>query len=131
MAYTFESLQVWQRALEYDDLACAFAAALPQAERFGLSDQLRRASASIGLNIAEGSTSVTDPEKHRFLGYAIRSLIETIGAQRLAVRRGYRLDPTLIAATDAVGLTLYNELQAFRAAVRRRITARRRTERSR
>lgn len=124
MTYKFESLRVWQRALEYDDRACAFAAALPKAERFGLSDQLRRASGSIGLNIAEGSTSQTDREKHRFFGYAIRSLLETVAAQRLALRRGYSVAPALVAATDEVGLALYNELQAFRAAVRRRIKSR-------
>jgi four helix bundle protein len=112
---------VWQHALEYDDLACAFAAALPPVERFGLSDQLRRASGSIGLNIAEGTTSQTDPEKHRFLGYAIRSFLETVAAQRLAVRRGYTVDAELIARTDAHGEELYRELQSFRAAVRRRI----------
>lgn len=127
MAYAFESLRVWQHALEYDDLACAFAAALPSAERFGLSQQLRRASSSIGLNIAEGTTSQTDREKHRFLGYAIRSFLETVAAQRLAIRRGYEVDPELIARADAHGEELYRELQSFRAAVRRRIPKRKRT----
>ena len=126
MPDAFESLKVWQHALSYDDLACAFAAALPHVERFGLTDQLRRASSSIGLNIAEGTTSTTDPEKHRFLGYAIRSFLETVAAQRLAVRRGYHVPADLIARADAAGEELFRELQAFRAAVRRRIPAKRR-----
>lgn len=121
MPYAFEKLRVWRDALGYDDLACAFAVALPAGERFGLSEQIRRASGSIGLNIAEGSTSQTDREKHRFLGYAIRSLIETVAAQRLAAQRGYHLPPHLVARTDAAGEALYRELQAFRLAVRRRI----------
>lgn len=124
MPYAFESLRIWQHALEYDDLACAFAAALPSSERFGLTDQLRRASASIGLNIAEGTTSLSDREKNRFIGYSVRSFLETVAAQRLALRRGYRVDAELVTRIDLFGETFYKELQAFRKAVRRRIDKR-------
>lgn len=129
MAYTFESLRVWQSALDYDERVCSFAAALPAGERYGLAEQLRRASMSVALNIAEGTTSQTDREKHRFLGYAIRSLVETIAAQRIAHRRGYPVDAALVAQADGAGEELYRQLQAFRTSVRRRIRQSRRPQR--
>ena len=63
MAYKFEKLAVWQRALEYVDLVYAVAEALPRAEDFNLKSQITRAASSIALNIAEGSTSQTDAEQ--------------------------------------------------------------------
>lgn len=122
MAYAFEDLRVWQAALAYDDLVCRFAAVLPPSERFGLTTQARRASSSIALNIAEGSTSQSDPEKARFLGYAIRSLVDTVAVQRLAERRGYATeDPT--REMYATGQRLFKQLQAFRQAVLQRVEA--------
>lgn len=122
MTYAFEKLKVWQAALVYDDLVCDLANSLPSSERFGLAAQARRASASIGLNIAEGSTSQSDPEKARFLGYAVRSLLETVAVQRLAERRGY-VSEDQTREMYAAGQRLFKQLQAFRTAVLQRVKA--------
>lgn len=119
MAYSFEKLRVWEAALAYDDLVCDLANCLPRSERFGLVAQVRRASASISLNIAEGSTSQSNPEKARFLGYAIRSLIETVAIQRVAERRGY-VTKKDTRELYAAGQRLFKQLQAFRQTVLQR-----------
>jgi four helix bundle protein len=54
--HKFENLEVWKLAIEYVDLCYNIADALPDTERFNLSSQLKRASTSVALNIAEGST---------------------------------------------------------------------------
>jgi hypothetical protein len=54
--YKFQKLQVYQLALEYADAVHGMSERLPQKERFNLSSQIERASTSIVLNIAEGST---------------------------------------------------------------------------
>ncbi len=54
------------------------AISLPDYERSGLSDQLRRAVSSILFNIAEGSGSESDKEFLRFLHISRKSLYETI-----------------------------------------------------
>ena len=41
----------------------------------------------MALNIAEGSTGQTDAEQARFLGLAIRSLLETVACQHIISRR--------------------------------------------
>ena len=84
--HKFEKLEVWQLAVEYVDLCYVIAEQLPRQEEFNLASQLRRAAVSIALNIAEGSTGQTDPEQARFIGMAIRSLVETVACQHL-IRR--------------------------------------------
>ncbi|WP_425392422.1 four helix bundle protein [Ekhidna sp.] len=87
MAFKFENLRVWQRALELtgdiDELTKMF----PSDERFILTSQLKRATDSICLNIAEGSTGQSNKEFAKFLGYAQRSGIEVISCLYVGRRR--------------------------------------------
>lgn len=50
----------------------------PREEIYVLTAQLKRASDSISLNIAEGSTGQSNAEFKRFLSYALRSNIEVV-----------------------------------------------------
>ncbi|MCK5794330.1 MAG: four helix bundle protein [Anaerolineales bacterium] len=54
--YKFQSLYVYQLALDYIDKIYEVVDNLPVGERCNLSSQLVRAATSIALNIAEGST---------------------------------------------------------------------------
>ena len=51
-------------------------ASFPREELYGLTSQLRRASTSIGANIAEGCGKDSDREFGRFLGIALGSASE-------------------------------------------------------
>jgi four helix bundle protein len=115
--HKFEKLEVWQLAIEYTDLCYALAEQLPRREEYNLGSQLRRAAVSVALNIAEGSTSLSDAEQARFLEIAIRSLIETVACQHLIHRRGY-LDTTAVLR-DAYQASekLVAKLQAMRRAI--------------
>jgi four helix bundle protein len=83
MPYKFEQLDVWKLALDYIDLIYKLAEKLPRGEEYNLKSQITRAATSIALNIAEGSQGQSDAEQARFLGMAIRSLIETVACQRI------------------------------------------------
>jgi four helix bundle protein len=87
MAFKFENLTVWQRAIELtgsvDDLTKSF----PKEELYVLTTQIKRAADSIALNIAEGSTGQSNKEFGRFLGMAIRSGIEVVSCLYIAKRR--------------------------------------------
>ena len=72
----FEKLNVYQKALKFTANIYEFSKKLPDTEKYGLISQLRRASASIVLNIAEGSGSGSDMEFSRFLRIAMRSTYE-------------------------------------------------------
>jgi four helix bundle protein len=89
MKFKFERLVVWQKSLDLADKVHELAKHFPKEEMFVLSSQLRRAADSVSLNIAEGSTSQTNPEQKRFLSIALRSNMEVVGGLHLARRRGY------------------------------------------
>ena len=115
--HKFEKLEVWQLAIEYVDLCYDIAGKLPQEEKYNLTSQLQRAAVSVALNIAEGSTSQTNPEQARFLGMSIRSLVETVACQHLIHRRNYLDDTTPLREAYQASEKLVAKLQAMRRAV--------------
>jgi len=114
MPYKFEQLEVWKLALDYLDLIYKLAEGLPRSEDYNLKSQVTRAATSITLNIAEGSQGQSDAEQSRFLGMAIRSLIETVACQKIIQRRGYIQNETLLDQAYDSSQTLARKLQAFR-----------------
>ena len=114
MPFKFERLEVWQLALEYVDLIYELAGQLPRSEDFNLNSQITRAATSIALNIAEGSTGQSDAEQNRFLGLAVRSLIETVACQRLIKRRGYLKNNDILVNTESKAQLLAKKLHSFR-----------------
>ncbi len=114
MPYKFEKLEVWKLALEYLNLIYAIANKLPALEEYNLKSQIVRAATGISLNIAEGSTSQTDREQARFLGIAVRSLIETVACQHVIRQRGYLKDPTPLDEAYQFSEKLFAKIQAFR-----------------
>lgn len=87
MAFKFEDLRVWQKAVELSGIIADISMKFPKEEQYVLTSQIKRAADSISLNIAEGSTGQTNPEFKRFLAISIRSGIEVIGCIYLAKRR--------------------------------------------
>lgn len=87
MAVKFESLVAWQKALELSFEIHELTRTFPHEELFVLTSQMKRAADSVSLNIAEGSTSQSNPEFKKFLGYAIRSGVEVVGCLYLGRKR--------------------------------------------
>lgn len=114
MAYKFEQLEVWELALDYIDLIYGLVRELPKPEEYNLKSQIVRAATSVSLNIAEGSTGLSDAEQARFLSISIRSLIETVACLHIIHRRGYLADPEPLRAAYRASETLFAKLQAFR-----------------
>ena len=54
--FNFEKLDVWQEAIQFADLVYELTGDFPGEERFGLTNQMRRAAVSISSNLAEGSS---------------------------------------------------------------------------
>jgi four helix bundle protein len=117
MAFKFEQLEVWQQSLDYIGLIYTIAAELPDDERFNMRSQLTRAATSINLNIAEGSTGQTDAEQSRFLGLALRSLIETVACQHIIHRRGWLTDTTFLRQAYRQAGVLAARLQTMRKTI--------------
>lgn len=71
----YERLDAYRCALRFAGLAFQIVEALPRGNSH-LADQLRRASVSIALNIAEGSGKTTDKERRRYHAIARGSAME-------------------------------------------------------
>jgi len=76
--YSFEKLDVWQRARKLNSKIYTITKKFPKAETYGLVQQLRRASISISSNLAEGSSRNTYRDKARFTNIAYSSLMEVL-----------------------------------------------------
>ncbi|GEO06566.1 four helix bundle protein [Adhaeribacter aerolatus] len=72
----FKDLLIWQRSHQLTLNIYKTSASFPAEKKFGLTSQIRRASASIPTNIAEGSGRQSYAEFHRFLTIAMGSASE-------------------------------------------------------
>jgi len=85
----FEDVRAWQMARELTNLIYDVTESGEFSRDFGLKDQIRRASASIMHNIAEGFDAGSDAEFINFLKYARRSASEVQSELYLATDRRY------------------------------------------
>jgi four helix bundle protein len=107
--FRFEKLDVWQLAIEFSDEIYSATRTFPNDERFGLTNQLRRAAVSIAANIAEGSGRFSDRDFVRFIEIAYGSLMETVSHLKIAQRQSFITDePTesLLAIADRLARML-------------------------
>jgi four helix bundle protein len=71
------------------ELVYAMSSRFPDAERFGLTAQMRRTAVSVPSNIAEGAARRSTLEYQRFLSIARGSLSELDTQMHIAQRLGY------------------------------------------
>lgn len=74
--FGFEKLAVWKEARILTVLIYDLTEKFPDKEKFGLTNQMRRASVSIGANIAEGSSRFSAKEQAHFYSISYGSLME-------------------------------------------------------
>jgi len=74
--HRFKDLEIWNQNRTLCTYIYAITSTFPDAERFGLTNQLRRASVSIPSNIAEGASRSSGKDFSRFLEIAIGSAYE-------------------------------------------------------
>jgi len=117
MRFKFENLIIWQDAMKLGEQVNSLANKFPPKELYNLNSQIRRAADSVALNISEGSISQTNPEQHKFIGYAIRSLAEVVTCLHKAKMREYLTDSEFQLYYDAT-YKLMNMLIAFKKKIK-------------
>src|ERR1700737_3172353 len=90
--FNFEKLDVWQKAIDFADFIYSATRDFPSEERFGLTNQMRRAGISVSSNIAEGSSRMSQTDFARFLEIGTGSLFEVV-SQSFVARRQEFLSP--------------------------------------
>lgn len=86
VAFPFENFLVYRKALDWVELAETVCAAARRRVSADLLDQLRRASSSVVLNVAEGAAK-WGPDRQRFFKIARGSLFECVPIVQIIHRR--------------------------------------------
>lgn len=82
---TFRDLVAWKRGMELARMIYRETMEMPDTERFGLTNQMRRAAVSIPSNIAEGFGRESRPDLLKFLRTSRGSLNELATQYELAI----------------------------------------------
>ena len=90
--HQFKELLIWKKSRHFCSEIYSITSSFPSDEKFGITNQLRRASVSIPSNIAEGSSRNSNKDFARFLEIAIGS--------------GYEIETQLLIASDLEFLKL-------------------------
>lgn len=93
---SFTDLVAWKKSHEFALDIYKITKQFPSDEKYGLIDQLRRASISITSNIAEGFSRRTSKEKIRFYYTAFGSLLEIQSQLLISKDLGFIKDIELI-----------------------------------
>lgn len=87
--FNFEKLDVWRKAIDFADSVYRVTGAFPEDERFGLTNQMRRAAVSISSNIAEGSSRSSRADYSRFIEIATGSIFEVVSQSTIARNQSF------------------------------------------
>ena len=92
--FNFQKLDVWRKAIDFADLIYNKTRAFPSDERFGLTNQLRRAAVSISSNIAEGSSRMSQIDFARFIEIGTGSVFEVVSQAFIAKKQSFLTEET-------------------------------------
>src|SRR5216117_675259 len=87
--FNFEKLETWQEAIAFADQLYELTSNFPPDERFGLTNQMRRAAVSISSNLAEGSSRSSRPDFARFVEIGTGSLFEVVSQSFIGRRQEF------------------------------------------
>jgi four helix bundle protein len=76
--YGFERLEAWQDSRVLVRIIYSVTRQFPPEEKFGLTNQIRRAAVSISSNIAEGSARATAKDQGHFYQMSYGSCLEVL-----------------------------------------------------
>jgi four helix bundle protein len=107
----FRQLKVWEKAHALTLAVYRTTVAFPREEVYGITSQMRRCSASVAANLAEGCGRTGDGDFHRLLNIAAGSAVEL----------GYFL--LLACDLDLISVESYGALEKDALEVQRRLAS--------
>ena len=87
--FNYEKLETWREAIAFANLVYTVTKGFPTDERFGLTNQMRRAAVSVSSNIAEGSSRNSKNDFTRFVEIATGSVFEVVSQAFVAKEQGF------------------------------------------
>jgi len=108
----FEDLNIWQNAQDLAVSVYKVTQTFPSSEIYGITNQIRRSSASISANIAEGFGRKTNKDKLHFYVVAYGSLLETKNFVYLAKKLNFINEESVTDLLDTI-LVLQKQMNVF------------------
>ena len=99
--FNYEKLEAWKKAIALANLIYGATKTFPAEERFGLTNQLRRAAVSISSNLAEGCSRSSKQDFARFVEIAAGSAFEVASQSIIARDQGYLAEAQFRLIQDA------------------------------
>jgi four helix bundle protein len=107
--HRFKDLQIWKLSRKLCSDIYIVTSIFPDSEKFGLTNQLRRASVSVPSNIAEGCSRTSNKDFSRFLEISIGSIYEIETQLLIAFDLGYidqlKLDELCLTIEQIIKMT--------------------------
>ena len=87
--FNFERPDTWNEAIAFADIVYQLTRGFPAEERFGLTNQMRRAAVSISSNLAEGCSRSSRLDYARFVEIATGSVFEVVSQATIGRNQGF------------------------------------------
>ena len=102
-SFNFEKLDVWREAIQFANLTYQLTSKFPERERFGLTNQMRRAAVSVFSNLAEGSSRMSRVDFGRFVEIATGSLFEVVSQAKVSLDQHFLTQPDYECIINSAG----------------------------
>jgi len=110
--FPFEKLEIWQLSIDLSVEIYNKTKNFPSEEKFGVTNQIRRAINSVSANIAEGSSRFSNKDRARFYEIAYGSLMEVLNFLILSKKLGFIDNESLLILRSELE-KLANKLNAY------------------
>jgi four helix bundle protein len=111
--FNFEKLDAWKKAVALAGLVYETTKSFPADERFGLTNQLRRAAVSISSNLPEGCSRSSQQDFARIVEIAAGSAFE-VASQAVIARDQGHLNEAAFRSIQSAALEITRMLSGLR-----------------
>ena len=108
----FRQYEVWRKAISFTTEIYKLTEMFPSSEKFGLTNQLQRATVSIASNIAEGASRASERDFAHFLEMSLGSSFEVETQLLISKNLNYISDGKYLNVMDELNI-LQKQLNNF------------------
>lgn len=114
--HNFKELNIWTKSIDLSVAIYELTKNFPDAEKFGLTSQIRRCAVSIPSNIAEGSSRSSNKDFARFLQIALGSAFE-LETQLTISEKVLKIDSSTIEELNKKIVEIQKMINGFKQSI--------------
>ena len=110
---THKDLDVWKKSMDLVEGVYRLTKSFPDAEKYGLTNQIRRCVVSISSNIAEGAGRNSKKEFKQFLYISLGSISELETQLIISTELNYQKDNSLLDELNEIRKMLFGLIKSI------------------